>query len=102
MGEDVKVNLSLKENASKGLVIEGLKTFLVKSIEELERYLKVGYKNRAVRQTNMNKESSRSHCIFTIRIEEESTEMGIAKFKVGKLNLVDLAGSERQSKTKIK
>jgi kinesin family protein 3/17 len=65
--------------------------------------LKIGYKNRSVRQTSMNKESSRSHCIFTIRIEEEETdEFGQAKFKVGKLNLVDLAGSERQSKTKIK
>jgi hypothetical protein len=51
----------------------------------------------------MNKESSRSHCIFTIRIEESFVdEQGVQKFKVGKLNLVDLAGSERQSKTNLK
>ena len=48
----------------------------------------------------MNKESSRSHSIFTIHIESEETdELGNEKFKAGKLNLVDLAGSERQSKT---
>jgi hypothetical protein len=42
----------------------------------------------------MNKESSRSHCIFSIKIEEQTTDsFGNTKFKVGKLNLVDLAGS---------
>jgi len=48
----------------------------------------------------MNKESSRSHSIFTLFIEmSEKNEQGEDKFKAGKLNLVDLAGSERQSKT---
>merc|ERR1712060_478969 len=49
----------------------------------------------------MNKDSSRSHSIFTIYIEtsEVSKESGETLFKVGKMNLVDLAGSERQSKT---
>jgi hypothetical protein len=50
----------------------------------------------------MNKDSSRSHSIFTIYIEMseqvESME-NETSFKAGKLNLVDLAGSERQSKT---
>ena len=95
--------MSLKENSSKGLVIEGLKTFLVKSVEDLERYFRIGYKNRSVRHTPMNKESSRSHCIFSIKIEEQTIDsFGNPKFKVGRLNLVDLAGSERQSKTSIK
>ena len=48
----------------------------------------------------MNKDSSRSHSIFTIYIEtSEMGPTGETIFKVGKLNLVDLAGSERQSKT---
>lgn len=49
----------------------------------------------------MNKDSSRSHSIFTIYIETASEEekTGKQKIKAGKLNLVDLAGSERQSKT---
>ena len=47
-------------------------------------------------ETAMNKDSSRSHSIFTIYIEtaEEGAD-GESKFKAGKLNLVDLAGSER-------
>ena len=48
----------------------------------------------------MNKESSRSHSIFTLFIEmSEKDDKGEDKFRAGKLNLVDLAGSERQSKT---
>ncbi len=44
----------------------------------------------------MNKESSRSHSIFTLYIECEIVdEKGTEHFTAGKLNLVDLAGSER-------
>merc|ERR1712071_713637 len=50
--------------------------------------------------TNMNEHSSRSHAIFSIRVErQELGPDGKTHFRVGKLNLVDLAGSERQSKT---
>lgn len=60
----------------------------------------IGFKNRAVRETNMNKESSRSHSIFTIYIDsQENDDKGNDKYKASKLNLVDLAGSERASKT---
>jgi kinesin family protein 3/17 len=47
----------------------------------------------------MNKESSRSHSIFTILIESMETKDNKDRVVAGKLNLVDLAGSERQSKT---
>lgn len=60
----------------------------------MEKYMDVGFKNRATRETEMNKESSRSHSLFTIYIESsENDDKGIEKFKAGKLNLVDLAGS---------
>lgn len=43
----------------------------------------------------MNKESSRSHCIFTLTIESSFTDAtGNLSIRKGKLNLVDLAGSE--------
>jgi hypothetical protein len=35
----------------------------------------VGFRNRAVGETVMNKDSSRSHSIFTIRVEAESMSM---------------------------
>lgn len=48
----------------------------------------------------MNKDSSRSHSLFTIYVEiSEENEKGEYKIRAGKFNLVDLAGSERQSKT---
>lgn len=55
-----------------------------------------GSSNRHTGETVMNKDSSRSHSIFTIFMEmAESVEGGEQKIRAGKLNLVDLAGSER-------
>merc|ERR1719359_354510 len=48
----------------------------------------------------MNAESSRSHSIFMITVEQCSLNTAQdSHIRVGKLNMVDLAGSERQSKT---
>jgi kinesin family protein 3/17 len=59
-----------------------------------------GTSNRKTGETAMNKDSSRSHSIFTIYVEtSEADADGEQRIKAGKLNLVDLAGSERQSKT---
>jgi kinesin family protein 3/17 len=49
----------------------------------------------------MNSQSSRSHSIFSIIIENQEEIIGKISTKAGKLNLVDLAGSERQSKTGV-
>jgi len=55
-----------------------------------------GTNNRKTGETAMNKDSSRSHSIFTIYVETaETDEVGEQRIKAGKLNLVDLAGSER-------
>jgi kinesin family member 5 len=45
----------------------------------------------------MNAESSRSHSIFLITIQQRNTESGAQK--TGNLYLVDLAGSEKVGKT---
>lgn len=81
--------------------MQDLTQVIVKSVPELERLLDAGVKNRKTGETAMNKDSSRSHSIFTIYIEtsEENPQTQETMFKAGKLNLVDLAGSERQSKT---
>ena len=69
-------------------------------MSEIEKTIHAGLKNRKTGETAMNKDSSRSHSIFTIFIERaDDSADGNQKFRVGKLNLVDLAGSERQSKT---
>ena len=92
--------LDVKEDKDKGIYVKGLTNVIVKSIPEIEKAMVAGTKNRKVGETAMNKDSSRSHSIFTIYIEtaEDGTD-GNQRFRAGKLNLVDLAGSERQSKT---
>ncbi|XP_008069427.1 kinesin-like protein KIF9 isoform X2 [Carlito syrichta] len=47
----------------------------------------------------MNKNSSRSHCIFTIYVEAHSRTLSDEKYITSKINLVDLAGSERLGKS---
>lgn len=72
------------------------------SDKECVSLLLSGSDNRKKAETSMNKESSRSHCIFSICIEtSHKDETGNNMIRKGKLNLVDLAGSERQKKTNV-
>ncbi|XP_058062945.1 osmotic avoidance abnormal protein 3 [Anopheles bellator] len=94
-------SLSIKEIAGEGVTIQNLSLHTVHGMKECIELLEMGAKNRKVGATLMNIESSRSHSIFTISLEQMSTSVSGegAAIKRGKLNLVDLAGSERQSKT---
>ncbi|KAM4703214.1 kinesin-like protein KIF17 [Rhinophrynus dorsalis] len=100
LGEDTKQKLELKEHPERGVYVKALSQHTVHSVRECENIMETGWRNRSVGYTLMNKDSSRSHSIFTINIEICSTdEKGEDHLRAGKLNLVDLAGSERQSKT---
>ncbi|OHS93883.1 Kinesin motor domain containing protein [Tritrichomonas foetus] len=79
--------------------VVGLSTHIVKSPEEITKLLLKGKNNRAVGATSMNAQSSRSHSVFTIVIEQQRQEGERTMTKMGKLHLVDLAGSERLGKT---
>jgi myosin heavy subunit len=93
------VSLELKESPDTGVYVKDLTSTTVKSVEEIDKVLQKGKKNRMVGSTLMNAGSSRSHSVFTIVIECCSSDEQGEHIRVGKLNLVDLAGSERQSKT---
>jgi kinesin family protein 6/9 len=58
-----------------------------------------GENHRTVAEHKLNKNSSRSHCIFTINLEIRSKVKSSEKVIISKINLVDLAGSERTKKT---
>jgi kinesin family protein 3/17 len=76
--------------------VKDLNKIVVKSVSEMIELMFKGNGNRSVGETAMNKDSSRSHSIFTIYIEaSKEISLGEAKITAGKLNLVDLAGSER-------
>ena len=77
----------------QGVYADGLIERGVSVIEDVQRILKDGDRNRSVAATSMNTDSSRSHLIFTIRVTALNTISGVTTN--GKLTLVDLAGSER-------
>ena len=58
--------------------------------------MRVAQQQRQVGETNMNKSSSRSHCIFTLKVHaKKKVPGGNSILEVnGKLHCVDLAGSE--------
>ncbi|KAJ2059305.1 hypothetical protein GGI17_004492 [Coemansia sp. S146] len=81
----------------KGVVIKNLTEVSVANATDAMVLLNTGTQHRKVAATRCNKESSRSHAIFTITVkitERDATGSGQAIVKLGKLNLVDLAGSE--------
>lgn len=65
----------------------------------MSKLLDDGKKLRVVGATNMNKNSSRSHAVFTIYFTEKKVAEGKKRIVNSKINVVDLAGSERSEKT---
>ncbi|NWS35697.1 KIF9 protein, partial [Polioptila caerulea] len=60
-----------------------------------------GETNRVIAEHSLNKNSSRSHCIFTMYIECRSRDYTNHKCLKSRITLIDLAGSERLSKTGV-
>ncbi|KAF3333862.1 Phragmoplast orienting kinesin 2 [Carex littledalei] len=89
-------NLLLREDSQKGIYVENLTEFKVESVHDILTLIIQGSANRRVAATNMNRESSRSHSVFTCVIESHWEKDSTANFRFARLNLVDLAGSERQ------
>lgn len=95
-----KVNLQIRENSKKGVYVEGLSEWAVRTPSDIYALLQRGASCRARSATHYNDVSSRSHAVFKITVEQMTVvddDRGgtVSQIKVGKLNLVDLAGSER-------
>lgn len=89
-------NLLLREDVKKGVYVENLSEFEVQTVSDILKLLTQGSLNRKVAATNMNRESSRSHSVFTCVIESRWEKDSTTNLRFARLNLVDLAGSERQ------
>ncbi|KAF0888925.1 hypothetical protein E2562_020147 [Oryza meyeriana var. granulata] len=89
-------NLPLREDTRKGVYVENLTELEVGCVSDIIRLLMLGSVNRKVAATNMNRESSRSHSVFTCIIESRWEKDSASNLRFARLNLVDLAGSERQ------
>ena len=91
----------IREHDKKGIFVEGLTEAVVTNAEETYDLFTKGSFNRRVGMTEMNRESSRSHAVFTVSLESKRRPcQGAALQKRSALlHLVDLAGSERQKST---
>ncbi|KAH9695743.1 kinesin-like protein KIN-12D [Citrus sinensis] len=89
-------NLQLREDVKKGVYVENLSEIEVRTVGDILKLLTQGSLNRKVAATNMNRESSRSHSVFTCVIESKWEKDSTTNLRFARLNLVDLAGSERQ------
>lgn len=86
------VPLKLREQ-NKRVFLQGCTVKPVASPDELLSLTRIASDNRAIASTQMNQQSSRSHCVFIFHV--------ISPHHTGKLMLVDLAGSEMVSKSGV-
>ena len=94
-----KGEINFQEDSKGNIVAKGLTKHSVANEEEAFNLLFEGESNRTVSEHQLNKGSTRSHCIFTISIEMKSKVESSEKVLTSKLNFVDLAGSERVKET---
>lgn len=95
-----KKPIALMEDGKGGVFVRGLEEEIVTTASEIYKILEKGSAKRKTAETLLNKQSSRSHSIFSITIHiKECTPEGEELIKCGKLNLVDLAGSENISRS---
>nr|XP_029117159.1 kinesin-like protein KIN-4A isoform X4 [Elaeis guineensis] len=106
-----KPPVQIREASNGVITLAGSTEVDVHSQKEMAACLEQGSLNRATGSTNMNNQSSRSHAIFTITLEQMRKLDPIISadgvpiedmsedFLCAKLHLVDLAGSERAKRT---
>lgn len=92
-----KVNLRIRDS-DKGVWIQDVTEVYVGSYENVMEQMERGGNNRKTAATSMNMESSRSHSVFCLTLNQKTVETGSTVSS--KLFLVDLAGSEKVRKSK--
>ncbi|XP_074842189.1 kinesin-like protein KIF15 [Carettochelys insculpta] len=97
--DSASAGLFLREHIKKGVFVVGAVEQVLSSAAEAYQVLTMGWRNRRVASTSMNRESSRSHAVFTITVESMEKNNEMVNIRSSQLNLVDLAGSERQKDT---
>ncbi|XP_025886631.1 kinesin-like protein KIN-4A isoform X2 [Solanum lycopersicum] len=103
-----KPPIQIRESSNGVITLAGSTERSVRTLKEMADCLEQGSLSRATGSTNMNNQSSRSHAIFTISMEQmrktgsndgNSNECMTEEYLCAKLHLVDLAGSERAKRT---
>eukprot|EP00256_Glycine_max_P055367 XP_014622542.1 kinesin-like protein KIN-4A isoform X2 [Glycine max] len=104
-----KPPIQIRESSNGVITLAGSTEVSVTTLKEMAACLEQGSLSRATGSTNMNNQSSRSHAIFTITLEQmrklnSHGEISLndtmnEEYLCAKLHLVDLAGSERAKRT---
>ncbi|KAF7224341.1 kinesin-like protein KIF23 isoform X4 [Nothobranchius furzeri] len=96
----------LREDQNRTMYVAGCMEVEVKSAEEAFQVFWRGQKKRKVANTRLNRESSRSHSVFIIKLAQvpldadgDNILQDKNQVSVSQLCLVDLAGSERTGRT---
>ncbi|KAK1587858.1 hypothetical protein Q3G72_017552 [Acer saccharum] len=104
-------SIQIRESSNGVITLAGSTEVAVSTLQEMAACLEQGSLCRATGSTNMNNQSSRSHAIFTITLEQMRKLHSVApdndtpdedmgeEYFCAKLHLVDLAGSERAKRT---
>ncbi|XWS21231.1 hypothetical protein CRYUN_Cryun30bG0037700 [Craigia yunnanensis] len=105
-----KPPIQIRESSNGVITLAGSTEVSVSTLKEMAACLERGSLSRATGSTNMNNQSSRSHAIFTITLEQmcklnpisgdgSPNDIMSEEYLCAKLHLVDLAGSERAKRT---
>ncbi|XP_010014293.1 PREDICTED: kinesin-like protein KIF23, partial [Nestor notabilis] len=97
----------LREDQNHNMYVTGCTEVEVKSTEEAFEVFWRGQKKRRIANTQLNRESSRSHSVFIIKLAQapldadgDNVLQEKEQIALSQLSLVDLAGSERTNRTK--
>ncbi|XP_031411227.1 kinesin-like protein KIF23 isoform X9 [Meleagris gallopavo] len=97
----------LREDQNHNMYVTGCTEVEVKSTEEAFEVFWKGQKKRRIANTQLNRESSRSHGVFMIKLAQapldadgDNVLQEKEQITLSQLSLVDLAGSERTNRTK--
>ncbi|NXX18554.1 KIF23 protein, partial [Podargus strigoides] len=98
---------TLREDQNHNMYVTGCTEVEVKSTEEAFEVFWRGQKKRRIANTQLNRESSRSHSVFIIKLAQAPLDADgdhvlqeKEQITLSQLSLVDLAGSERTNRTK--
>ena len=97
--EQTGSEISIQDDPKGGIHVKGLTKHICPTEEDALNLLFEGETNCTIAEHALNKQSSRSHTIFTIYVESKSRVESSEKIVFSKLNMVDLAGNERTKKT---
>lgn len=105
-----RLSLSVREDENGKMFVQGQNEYAVSNAESTLELLSAGARHRITASTAMNAESSRSHSVFTLHLEQSvrssnsnldpaTTGEEVVQVMCAKLTFVDLAGSERIKRT---